>query len=196
MSLMAEHAREPETNMSIERIWLTGFMGTGKSRIARPLAAALDWTSIDLDAMIEREAQDSITHIFKAGGEGAFRALEAQAIDNASRMAHVVVATGGGAVLLEANRTLMKKDALIVCLDASPDIILRRLQESGAPGSDRPLLAGDDPLPKIRELKVTRDAVYRDADIVVNTDDLTPDEVTHQILLAYRERTALAGSAP
>ncbi len=195
MSLMAEDAREPVKTMTIERIWLTGFMGTGKSRIARPLAAALDWTSIDLDAMIEREAQDSITHIFKSGGEGAFRALESQAVDNASRMAHVVVATGGGAVLLEANRALMKKDALIVCLDASPDTILRRLQESG-PLSDRPLLAGDDPLPKIRELKATRDALYRDADVVVNTDDMTPDEVTHQIILAYRERTALAGSAP
>ena len=61
--------------MTIERIWLTGFMATGKSRVVRPLAAALDWTPIDLDSVIETEAHDSIAHIFKTGGEGAFQSI-------------------------------------------------------------------------------------------------------------------------
>jgi shikimate kinase len=181
--------------MAIERIWLTGFMGTGKSRIARPLAAALDWTPLDIDTMIEREAGDSIAHIFKTGGEGAFRALEAQAVDAASRLAHVVVATGGGTVLSDANVELMRKDGFIVCLDAQPETIYARIMASEAHVSERPLLAGADPLARIRELKADREPLYRAAQhYSIETDHLTPDEITHAILLAYRERTAPASA--
>ena len=183
----------PETPDSspaeIQRIWLTGFMGTGKSRIARPLAAALDWEAIDVDSLIEREAHDSIAHIFKTGGEGAFRALEAQVVEGIAQRERVVVATGGGTVLSAANRDAMRKNGLIVCLDARPETIARRILESGAHVSERPLLAGDDPLARIRELKAEREELYRQADLVIETDDLTPDQVTHQILTAYRERT-------
>ncbi len=182
--------------MNIERIWLTGFMGTGKSRIARPLAAALDWTPLDIDTMIEREAGDSIAHIFKTGGEGAFRALEAQVVESVARLPQVVIATGGGTVLSPANREAMRKDGFIVCLDAQPTTIAKRILEAGGHVSDRPLLAGDDPLTRIQQLKAERAALYREADITVETDDVTPDEITHKILLAYRERTALASATP
>ncbi len=182
--------------MTIERIWLTGFMGTGKSRIARPLAAALDWTALDIDTMIEREAGDSIAHIFKTGGEGAFRALEAQVVETVSRMPQVVIATGGGTVLSPANRDLMRKDSYVIALDARPETILSRIKESGGHVSERPLLAGGDPHTRVVELKQERDAIYRDADLFVETDELTPDEITHKILMAYRERTTLAGTTP
>ena len=181
--------------MTIERIWLTGFMGTGKSRIARPLAAALDWTALDIDTMIEREAGDSIAHIFKTGGEGAFRALEAQVVETVSRMPQVVIATGGGTVLSPTNRDLMRKDSFVIALDARAETILSRIKESGHV-SERPLLAGGDPLTRVVELKQERDAIYRDADLLVETDDMTPDEITHKILMAYRERTTLAGTTP
>lgn len=182
--------------MTIERIWLTGFMGTGKSRIARPLAAVLDWTALDIDTMIEREAGDSIAHIFKTGGEGAFRALEAQVVETVSRMPQVVIATGGGTVLSPANRDLMRKDSLVIALDARPETIAERIMTSSAHISERPLLAGGDPLARITQLKLEREAVYRDADLFIETDDLTPDEITHKILMAYRERTTLAGTTP
>jgi shikimate kinase len=182
--------------MTIERIWLTGFMGTGKSRIARPLAAALDWTALDIDTMIERESGDSIAHIFKTGGEGAFRALEAHVVETVSRMPQVVVATGGGTVLSPTNRDLMRKDSFVIALDARPETILTRINESARHISERPLLAGADPLARIREIKAERDATYRDADAFVETDELSPDEITHKILVAYRERTALAPSTP
>lgn len=180
----------PETPPAeIQRIWLTGFMGTGKSRVARPLAAALDWEAVDVDATIEREAHDRIAHIFKSGGEGAFRALESQIIERMAQQEHIVVATGGGSIISQANRDAMRRDAFIVCLDARPETIAKRILESGAHVSERPLLEGDDPLARIRELKAERETLYRQADLVVETDDLTPDQVTHQILLAYRERT-------
>lgn len=183
------------TPAEIQRIWLTGFMGTGKSRIARPLAAALDWEAVDVDGLIEREAHDSIAHIFRTGGEGAFRALESQVVESVARREHVVIATGGGTVLSPANRDAMRRDGFIVCLDARADTIAKRILESEAHVSERPLLAGDDPLARIRELKAEREELYRQADLIVETDELTPDQVTHQILLAYRERTQAPSAA-
>lgn len=179
--------------MNYEQIWLTGFMGTGKSRIARPLAAALDWQSIDIDTLIEQEAADSIAHIFERGGEAAFRMLESQAVEQAAGMSNVVVATGGGTVLAEVNRETMRRRGFIVCFDARPETIAQRITESGAHVSERPLLAGADPIAKIVELKTARTPLYAQADFIIQTDDMTPDQVTHQVLLAYRERTAVAG---
>jgi shikimate kinase len=180
--------------MTIERIWLTGFMATGKSRVVRPLAAALDWTPIDLDSVIETEAHDSIAHIFKSDGEGAFRALEAQAVENAATVNHAVIATGGGSVLSEANRAAMRRDGFIVCLDARPETIHARIQDSGLRVSERPLLAEGNPAVRIEQLKAERDPLYREAHYIIETDHLTPDEVTHAILMAFRERTTPAGS--
>jgi shikimate kinase len=197
--------------MSYERIWLIGFMGTGKSRIARPLAVALDWDWVDVDTLIEERAGDSIAGIFRTGGEGAFRVIESQVIEDLSERQHVVIATGGGSVLADMNRAAMRKDGFVVCLDARPETIANRLgqpsakagmaelygtridADPAAPPRERPLLAGGDPLGRIVELKGARQSLYAQADFIIQTDDLTPDQVTHQILLAYRERAGVAG---
>lgn len=174
-----------------DQIWLTGFMATGKSRVVRPLAAALDWRAVDVDTLIEAEAQDTIPAIFSSGGEAAFRVLESQVIERVAGMSEVVVATGGGSVLSETNRQLMRNRGFIACLDARPETIASRIAESGAHMSERPLIAGDDPLARITELKRERDPLYAQADFIIATDDLTPDQVTHQILTAFREQAAV-----
>jgi len=183
--------------MNYEQIWLIGFSGTGKSRLVRPLAVALDWKSMDLDSLIEDEAGDSIPAIFRRGGEGAFRTIEAEIVERVAQMQNVVVATGGGAVLLESNREAMRRAGFVVSLDARPETIAWRIQQSGTHVSDRPLLEGDDPLAKIIEMKTARQPLYAEADFILQTDDLTPDQCTHQILLAFRERQgqAVAGGA-
>lgn len=178
--------------MRYDRIWLIGFSGTGKSRVARPLAAALDWEAVDLDDLVEQRADERVPAIFRRGGEGAFRVLEAQVLDETARRKHVVVATGGGAVLSATNRTLMRRRGFIACLEARPETILRRLRESDADVSERPLLEGDDPLARIIELKSKRQHFYDECDLSVPTDDLSPDEVTHRVLTAFRERQATA----
>jgi len=175
-----------------DQIWLTGFMATGKSRVARPLAAALDWLALDLDTLIEEQAHDSVPGIFRTGGEAAFRILESQAVERVAAMANVVVATGGGAVIADANRAAMRRRGFVVCLDARPDTIAARIAESGAGISERPLLQGGDVLATITELKAARQHLYAQADFIIQTDDLTPDQVTHQVLLAFRERSAVA----
>jgi shikimate kinase len=173
-----------------DQIWLTGFMGTGKSRIVRPLAAALDWQAIDVDKLIEEEAGDAIPAIFQKGGEGAFRVLESQVIERIAGLANIVVATGGGTILAESNRALMHNRGFIVCLDARPETIAARIKGTSGYVSERPLLAGGDPLQKITEIKAARDPIYAQADFIIQTDDLTPDQVTHQVLTAFREHQA------
>lgn len=182
--------------MQNEQIWLIGFMGTGKSRIVRPLAAALDWTPLDLDVLIEQEAGEGIPDIFVKGGEASFRVLESQIVERTAGQQRVVVATGGGTVLSETNRQLMKQRGFIACLDARPETIAARIADSGDRVSDRPLLAGHEPHTRIAELLAERHPLYtQTADFIIQTDDLTPDQVTHQILLAFRERAAVAGGA-
>ena len=178
--------------MAYDQIWLTGFMGTGKSRVARPLAAALDWRPLDIDALIEEEAGERISDIFAHGGETAFRIVESRVITRVSDMSQIVVATGGGSILAVGNRLLMKQRGYIVCLDAQPETIAMRLRDSGRHQSERPLLGADDPLARIVELKAARQALYEEADLVIATDTLTPDQVTHAILTAFRERTAVS----
>ncbi|MHB8685009.1 MAG: shikimate kinase [Dehalococcoidia bacterium] len=179
--------------MRYEQIWLTGLMGTGKSRTARPLAAALDWQAIDVDEQIEQEAGERVREIFRHVGEAAFRAIESRVIARVAELSRVVVATGGGSVLAEANREAMHR-GFVVCLDATPETIAQRILKSGAHISERPLLAGDDALGRIRELKAARQPLYEQADLVVATDDLTPDQCTHQILTAFLDRSTLAES--
>ena len=171
-----------------QQIWLTGFMGTGKTRISRPLAAALDWQALDLDTLIEQEAGESVAEIFARGGEAAFRAVESQVVERVAKMNNVVVATGGGAVLADSNRAAMRARGFVVCLEARPETIAMRV---GGQISERPLLSGDDPLVKIAQMKAERQRAYADADFILQTDDLTPDQCTHQILAAFRERQAV-----
>jgi shikimate kinase len=178
--------------MSYEQIWLIGFSGTGKSRVVRALAAALDWEAVDLDKLIEERAREPITDIFASGGEAAFRVLETSLLEEIARRDNVVVATGGGAVLAESNRETMRRRGFVACLDARPETILARLTDAGGPVSERPLLRGGDALQKIVELKSARQPLYAQADFIIQTDELTPDQVTHQVLLAFRERSAVA----
>jgi shikimate kinase len=177
-----------------DQIWLIGFMGTGKSRVSRPLAVALGWERLDVDEMIQEEAGEGLPDIFRKGGEGAFRVLETRAIERAAEMSNVVIATGGGSVLSELNREAMHRRGFVACLDARLQTIADRLLASDAHVSERPLLQGDDPLAKIASLKAEREPLYRQADFIIQTDDLTPDQITHQILLAFREQP-VPGSA-
>jgi shikimate kinase len=106
----------------------------------------------------------------------------------------VVVATGGGSVLSDSNRALMKANGFVVCLDARPETIASRLADS-SDSAERPMLEGGGALARIVELKSERDPLYALADFIIQTDDMTPDQVTHEVLLAFRERAAVAGGA-
>jgi len=168
----------------VKNIVLTGFMGTGKTAVGKILARRLGLVPVDVDAEIEREQKKTIAEIFGQFGEDGFRDIESTAIEKLSAMKNVVLSTGGGAVLRADNMDALRKNGVIICLAASPETILGRTCES----KDRPLLQVDNPLQKIKELYEFRKPYYEKADIIINTDDMSPAQVAEEIIQAIRNR--------
>jgi shikimate kinase/3-dehydroquinate synthase len=174
-------------NRQASNIVITGFSGTGKSVVAREVAGQLGWDFIDTDAEIVKLAGKSIAEIFQQDGEGKFRELEREVIKRASRRSHKVIATGGGAIVDPQNHARLARNGFIVCLDAKPETIYQRLFQEGSHGSEiRPLLEGDNPLERIRQLKALRQPYYDDVDLVINTDGLSISAAAGGVVKGWR----------
>lgn len=161
-----------------KNIVLTGFMGTGKTFTGRALARKLKTIFIDTDALIEKQAGIPIGEIFEKFGEPHFRMLEREAVKKVSESDGAVIAVGGGAVVNSENLADLKRKGIVVCLTASPDVILSRVERN----SDRPLLQVEDKIGKIKELLNNRAPYYEKSDITVNTDNKMPELVADEIL--------------
>jgi shikimate kinase len=140
-------------------IVLVGMPGSGKSTIGRQLARRLNWPFFDSDTEIERQLGCSIRSHFEQHGEASFRDIEQRVLESLLAQDSQVVATGGGAVLREANRHLMQAHGQVVYLRSTPEELIRRLRHD----TNRPLLQVRDPVRKLRELFRERDPLYRDA---------------------------------
>jgi shikimate kinase len=138
---------------------LVGMPGGGKSTVGRHLAKRLAWPFFDSDSMIEKRLGTTIRAYFEQGGEAAFRDLEATVIDELTATPHVVIATGGGAVLRAENRQRLHDRCRVVYLRSSPEELYRRLRHD----TSRPLLQVADPLARLRDLYAQRDPLYREA---------------------------------
>ncbi len=179
------------------RIILTGFSGAGKTAVGPLIAERLGWKLLDTDAIVEHRARKPILDIFRDGGEEAFRDLESEALATACGHDNAVISTGGGAVLRPANRALMADAGFIVCLEARPETILRRLNDRAEDEPlDRPLLATGDPLSRIRDLKQGRQHLYALCDWAVHTDEMTPDEIANEVIRAWEKRSDAAMAEP
>ena len=172
--------------MSKPNLVLIGFMGTGKTRIGKLCAKALDYKFQDTDALIEQRMGRSVAEIFAEDGEVAFRAIERDTIAELAAGTGQVISTGGGAALFEANVERLRETGTIVWLTAHPKILLVRV--GGKNAYKRPLLASAaDPLARIKEMLAERDPYYRDAaDFVVASERRRPNEVTSEIISRYR----------
>jgi len=157
-----------------ERIFLTGFMGSGKSSIGPILANTLGYAFADTDREIEAREGRSVTMIFRDDGEEHFRTLEREVVRELCARRRVVVALGGGTLMDPANYAAMAEAGVIVYLRASVDQLFLRLQKKG----DRPVLRGDDGealgpeqlRARIETLVREREPVYRRAQVVIATD--------------------------
>jgi shikimate dehydrogenase len=163
-------------------IFLTGFMGVGKSVVGMTLASRLGWDFLDTDEMVVKKAGMPIPKIFESQGEPAFRALEIQAVHEASARGCAVVSLGGGALMSPESLAAIERSGSLVYLDASAEYLQSRLTNtSGA----RPLLAGLDDRArgeKIRALLAERAPIYDRAAFKIATDDKRPSEVADGIL--------------
>jgi len=161
-------------------------MGTGKSSVGRLAAQELGFEFLDTDELIEERSGRRITDIFAQQGEDVFRQLESQLVAELANHRDLVISTGGGLVMNPANLASLKTHALVVCLWASPEVIWQRTRHQ----SHRPLLQAPDPLAKIRELLTAREAAYRQADVLLNTEMRSAREVTQQVLHQFRAARA------
>jgi len=166
---------------------MAGFMGTGKSRIGWELSRRLQLTFIDTDRVIERVACMRISEIFELYGEATFRDYETEIVRRCLRLDEVVVSTGGGTVVREENRRLLRSRGPVVVLEASAETVYRRTRRHR-----RPLLEGDDPQERIRALMAQRAAHYADvASITVASDGRESGAVVDEIvekLHAWKEQ--------
>jgi len=145
---------------------LVGMPGSGKSTVGRQLARKLGCPFVDSDHVIEQRLGCSIKEYFEQQGEAAFRDIESQTLEDLTREFVGVLATGGGAVLREHNRALLRERATVCYLRVSPEEIFRRLRHD----RQRPLLQVADPLAKLKELFTQRDPFYQEtAHYVIET---------------------------
>jgi shikimate dehydrogenase len=179
---LLSHLLELQENEGSRPVFLTGFMGVGKSLIASLMARELGWKFVDTDRMIEEEARCSIAEIFSQQGEASFRLLEKHAIQRASVMQRTVVALGGGALVDAENYEKVQSSGALVYLEAEIDALVKRLEKNG---DARPLLAGLDLAgrkKKIEALLTQRLPIYMKAPIHVKTDHQNPEEVVREII--------------
>jgi shikimate kinase len=167
------------------RIFLIGFMGTGKTTVGHRLAERLGWSLHDSDEEIVRREGRTISEIFAAEGEPYFRQRESEMLAELSARDRAVITTGGGAVLAESNRDLLRRSGLVVALEATVDEIVRRVSAD----ENRPLLQAEasERRQRVEQLMAARKGLYDFAELRVNTTarevESIVDEVMHYLSL-------------
>lgn len=169
-------------------IALIGMMGSGKTSIGRLVAKYLDWPFLDADSVLVEQVGCSISDMFSDRGEQWFRDTESEVLaELAGAPVHSVLSVGGGAVLRQSNRDVLRRSALVIWLRATPETLIQRI--GSQPG--RPLLA-EDPEGRIRRLSEERTAIYNDgAHEVIDVDDLRMHQVAELIVAVYEAQPSL-----
>jgi shikimate kinase len=156
-------------------IFLVGFMGAGKTTVGHALAKELRYDFIDLDDVISSRSGKSVQQIFLELGEPEFRRLETEAIRSCRNLRRTVVALGGGAYVSEVNRDLLRRIGKTVWLDCPLDVCLGRIRGD----QSRPLL-GD--AHAMRALLDSRRPSYSQADLRIDSAELTPENLANEIV--------------
>lgn len=169
-----------------KNIVLVGLSGTGKTTVGNILKTKLQkFSFIDTDEMIVEEERRSINDIFAKDGEDFFRNLETKAAEKASKGQNTIISTGGGIVLREKNIELLKQNGIIFYLKTTPEILTKRLQGDNS----RPLLKTEDVNLKLENMLKVRSSLYEKADVIIDTDNLTPEQTAKEIVRIYNERS-------
>ncbi len=172
-------------------IYLAGFMGSGKSTIGPQLARELTYDFVDIDDQIEAREGASIADIFQKFGEPYFRTLEEQILSDISGSEkNIVVALGGGTLTQEENRKIVRSKGVLIYLNTEPEKILERVGEK----QDRPMLLDQEGRPlsgeqlsaRIESLLREREKHYLEANIIVNTSEMSVGESVEEIRLRLR----------
>ena len=172
-----------------KNIYLCGFMGSGKSSVAKRLAARLSWSYVDVDREVEKLENKKISDLFAARGEAYFRSREEEMIDWASRSERKVVSLGGGALSSEKNRTKVFGTGVLIWLSASAPVLLERLSKSYL----RPLVKPEwqengKPSQIFLDFLAEREKEYRKALFSFVTDGKSSEQTADEIYKQLKEQ--------
>jgi len=166
----------------LPHIILVGLMGSGKSSVGRHLAKRTGWLYSDIDTMVEAYSRQTITEIFKEQGEQGFREIEEQMVELAVKdMKPGIIATGGGAILSERNRTLMLRYGYVIYLQANPDFLHERTKKD----VNRPLLQTENPIQVLTDLYQQRHQFYQQAHVAIAVEKRTVVSLSSEIWKDY-----------
>ena len=164
-------------------VFLIGPMGSGKTAVGKHLARLMRAPFRDSDAEIEARTGVDISYIFSREGEDGFRTREREILEEMTRESPIVLATGGGAILLEVNRKVLRERGFVVYLRTSIEQQVERVRQ----GRNRPLLHDVDPLAKLTELMAVRAPLYESvSDYTVATDGRKVHMVADSIYAAFK----------
>ena len=164
-------------------------MGAGKSCIGRKLAQRLRWKFLDSDAEIEKKTGVNIPTIFEIEGENGFRSRESQILSDLVGIPNIVLASGGGSVLLPENQELLRAHGFIIYLATSVQSQLVRTQRD----RHRPLLCTKDRRAKLEELATQRNPIYeRLANLTLSTDDRSINDTVKKIIAELKTRKVIS----
>ena len=179
----AIHAPHPAAAVP-GNIFLVGLMGAGKTSVGRLLAKGLGKTFYDCDQVIERRTGVKIPVIFEIEGEAGFRTREANVLQELAALNDIVLATGGGAILREDNRQVLRLKGTVIYLRASLDDLWQRTRHD----RNRPLLQNADPRAKLEDLFAQRDPLYREvASLVMDTGNQSLGSLANRLEQRLRE---------
>lgn len=168
-----------------ENIYLIGFMGAGKSTVARALSKKTGEAVIEMDDEIAFRAGMSIPEIFEKKGEAAFRSMESALLRETAAGGPAIVSCGGGLIKSEENIACMKASGCVIYLRAQAETVLKRTVND----TSRPLLAGKKDISSIAAMIAERTPLYEKAgEIVVDVDGQTPDAIAERILVDLKNR--------
>lgn len=164
-------------------IVLIGFMGSGKTSIGRLIAHRLGFQFVDTDAIIVERAGMQVAEIFARHGEAWFREQESAVLRSLAILNRAVISTGGGVVLRDENRTLLRELGFVAWLTASEDVLLERVSRN----KKRPLLHTPDPRTTVHELLATRRPLYEEAaQFTVDSSELTHESAADLLIAEAR----------
>lgn len=164
-------------------ITLIGYRGSGKTTVGGQLAARLGWECVDSDTLIETQAGKSIAAIFSEDGEPRFRDLERNVLADLLTRDHLIVSSGGGAILDGSTRQRMQESGPVIWLQASPETLAERISADAGSAHHRPALSGSDAVSEVTSVLAQRTILYSETcSIKINTEHRTVTDIVDEIV--------------